>query len=663
MREPAAAAAAGDHDDDRHLVSARLSSVSRRTWTLYTALIVTIGVVGWFAYSSIYGASSSAASGIARTVTASLGTVQSSVSASGNVSATQTSSPAFGTSGTLTALTVKVGSQVKSGQVIARVDATQAKATLASDQASLKSAESALATAQAGGNASQLAQNASTLASSKLQLSSAQQTLATDEAALETARKQLAADQRLACVASSTTSATGSSSGAATPNTTGTTGSTGTSATSSTSGNTRTTQAVSSATAPTASTDSPGTTTTKAVTLTGTVNPNGAATTYVFEYGTKASFGSVTRSVSAGEGTTAVSVEATISGLKSATTYVYRLVAQNAEGTAKGLTRTFTTATTACTADSAAITAAERTVAQQKLTVAQQSQSVASAQAAVSSAVDSATVAQAAAQVTQAQVTVATAAKAVRDAVLRAPISGTVTAVNASVGDTVGSSSSAASSNTGTAATGGGAATGAATSSTSSTSSSSSSSTGVVTISKLTKLEVVAGFAEADATKIKVGQSATVTLSALPNTSVAGTVTAVSPTPTVTSNVVTYDVTVRLISPPSTVRNGMTADASVTVATKSNVLQLPSAAITTSGAASTVSVLQNGKQTTARVTTGLVGSSTTEILSGIKAGDVIVEPTVSVSSSTAATSSTSLGGGGFTGGGGFPGGGGRPVGP
>ena len=382
------------------------------------------------------------------------------------------------------------------------------------------------------------------------------------------------------------------------------------------------------------------------MTLTGTVNPNGAATTYVFEYGTKAAFGSSTRRVSVGEGTAAVSVEATISGLKPATTYVYRLVAENAEGTAQGLTRTFTTATTACSADSAAITAAERTVAQQKLTVAQQSQSVASAQAGVSSAVDSATVAQAAAQVTQAQLTVATAAKAVRDTVLRAPISGTVTAVNASVGDTVGSSSSAASSNsgTGTTAAAGGAATGATTSSTSS----SSSSGGVVTIANLAKLEVVAGFAEADATKIKVGQPATVTLSALPNTSVAGTVTAVSPTPTVTSNVVTYDVTVRLISPPSSVRNGMTADVSVTVATKSNVLQLPSAAITTNGAASTVSVLQNGKQTTARVTTGLVGSSTTEILSGIKAGDVIVEPTVSVSSSTASSSSSSsLGGGGF----------------
>jgi multidrug efflux pump subunit AcrA (membrane-fusion protein) len=636
-------------------VSARLSSVSRRTWTVYTALVLTIGVVGWFAYSSIYGTTSSSASGIARTVTASLGTVQSSVSASGNVSATQTSSPTFGTSGTLTALTVKVGSKVESGQVIAHLDATQAKATLASDQAGLKSAESALATAQAGGTSSQVAQNASSLATAKLHLASANQTLANDEATLATARKQLAADQRLACVASSsTTPATGSSSGAGSSSAAGTSGTGTTSSTSS--GSSRTTQAVSSATAPTASTGSPGTTTTKAVTLTGTVNPDGGATTYVFEYGTKAAFGSSTKRVSVGEGTAAVPVEATIGGLEPATTYVYRLVAENAEGTAQGLTQTFTTATTACSADSAAITAAEHAVAQQKLTVAQQTQSVASAQAGVSSAVDPAAVAQAAAQVTQAQLTVATATKAVGDTVLRAPISGTVTAVNASVGDTVGSSSSAASSTGGTSntAAAGGGATGAATSS---ATSSSSSSTGVVTIANLSKLEVVAGFAEADATKIKVGQPATVTLSALPNTSVAGTVTDVSPTSTVTSNVVTYDVTVRLISPPGSVRNGMTADVGVTVATKSNVLQLPSAAITTNGAVSTVSVLQNGKQTTATVTTGLVGTSTTEILTGIKAGDVIVEPTVSVSASTAASNpASSLGGGGFPGGG-------RPVGP
>ena len=95
----------------------------------------------------------------------------------------------------------------------------------------------------------------------------------------------------------------------------------------------------------------------------------------------------------------------------------------------------------------------------------------------------------------------------------------------------------------------------------------------MVDIENLKKLEVVAGFAEADATKIKVGQPALVTLAALTSTTVTGKVTAVSPTSTVTSNVVTYDVTIRLVNPPATVRDGMTADVSVIVANKANVLR------------------------------------------------------------------------------------------
>ena len=183
----------------------------------------------------------------------------------------------------------------------------------------------------------------------------------------------------------------------------------------------------------------------------------------------------------------------------------------------------------------------------------------------------------------------------------------------------------------------------------------------MVDIENLKKLEVVAGFAEADATKIKVGQPALVTLAALTSTTVTGKVTAVSPTSTVTSNVVTYDVTIRLVDPPATVRDGMTADVSVIVANKANVLQLPSAAITTTGRLSTVTVLANGKQTVTTVTTGLVGASTTEILTGVKVGDVVVEPTVSVTAGTG-SATTGFGGGAFPraggglGGGGFGGG-------
>ena len=167
---------------------------------------------------------------------------------------------------------------------------------------------------------------------------------------------------------------------------------------------------------------------------------------------------------------------------------------------------------------------------------------------------------------------------------------------------------------------------------------------------------MVAGFAEANISKMAVGETATATLPALPNTTVTGTVVAVSPTSTVTSNVVTYNVTIALQSPPSSVKVGMTADMSVVVQTASNTLEVPSAAITTTGPISTVTVLANGKQTVTTVTTGLVGDSTTQILSGLSVGQVVVEPVASVSGSSTSGSSTP-GGGGFGPPGGFGGGG------
>jgi macrolide-specific efflux system membrane fusion protein len=100
----------------------------------------------------------------------------------------------------------------------------------------------------------------------------------------------------------------------------------------------------------------------------------------------------------------------------------------------------------------------------------------------------------------------------------------------------------------------------------------------------------------------------------------------------------------------------MTADVSVVTASKSGVLEVPSAAVTTAGATSTVTILAAGKETVQPVVVGLVGSSTTQILSGVSAGEVVVEPTVSVATATPATTA---GAGGLLGGGAGAGGGGR----
>ena len=78
-------------------------------------------------------------------------------------------------------------------------------------------------------------------------------------------------------------------------------------------------------------------------TLTGTVNPNGQATTWYFEYGTSTSYGTRTGNVSAGSGTGNTAASASVSGLTPGATYHYRLVATNSAGTARGADGIFTT--------------------------------------------------------------------------------------------------------------------------------------------------------------------------------------------------------------------------------------------------------------------------------------------------------------------------------
>jgi multidrug efflux pump subunit AcrA (membrane-fusion protein) len=376
------------------------------------------------------------------------------------------------------------------------------------------------------------------------------------------------------------------------------------------------------------------------------VDPNDAETTYFFQYGTTAVYGSQTVPTTVDAGSTTVTVSALVRGLKAETSYVFRLVASNSKGTSYGSPEYLITATRSCVTDRETIASDEQAVQNEKQTIQLQRVSLAATKA--SQAIDTATISQDEAAVTQDQQAVTSDENALAGTVLTASISGTVTAVNGTVGETVsgGSSSSAASSS-------------AASSSAASSSSSSSSSSGFVTIDNLKDLEVVAGFAEADATKIAVGQPATVTLAALPSTELAAVVTAVSPTSVVSSNVVTYDETIALKDPPATILDGMTADVSVVVDTATNVLEVPSAAVTTAGLTSTVTVLKNGKDVTTPVTVGLVGNSTTQILSGVTAGEKLVEPTATISPSSGTTGSTSptrIGGGGggvFVGGGGF----------
>ena len=78
-------------------------------------------------------------------------------------------------------------------------------------------------------------------------------------------------------------------------------------------------------------------------TVTGTVNPNGLATTWYVDYGTSTSYGTKSASVNAGSGTANIAVSANLTGLTPGATYHYRMVATNSSGTARGADGIFTT--------------------------------------------------------------------------------------------------------------------------------------------------------------------------------------------------------------------------------------------------------------------------------------------------------------------------------
>lgn len=280
-------------------------------------------------------------------------------------------------------------------------------------------------------------------------------------------------------------------------------------------------------------------------------------------------------------------------------------------------------------------------------------------------------VATAEAKLRQARLSVKSARQEVRETALRAPISGTIASVSGSVGETVSGESSAAAggssaeSESGGGGIGGLGATGGGGSS--SSSSSSGSSSAFIVLSQLGRLKMEVSFSESDIGKVKVGQPATVSVSSMEGTELAGRVTKVDVLPSEGSSsgvVVEYPATITVTQSAKGVRAGMSASAEVVVEQVGNALSVTSEAISSGPGGGSVTVLEDGKEAQRSVTTGLKGDETTQVLSGLKAGETVVLPEITAAGGEGAPSGFGEGGGGFPGGGSLPsfGGGGGPPG-
>lgn len=267
-------------------------------------------------------------------------------------------------------------------------------------------------------------------------------------------------------------------------------------------------------------------------------------------------------------------------------------------------------------------------------------------------------VATAEAKLRQARLSVKSARQEVRETALRAPISGTIASVSGSVGETVSGEGSAggggSGSESGSGGGGGGGLGGIGATESSSGSSGSGSSSAFIVLSQLGRLKMEVSFSESDIGKVKVGQPATVSVSSMEGTELAGRVTKVDVLPSEgsSSGVVEYPATITVTQSAKGVRAGMSASAEVVVEQVSGAVSVSSEAITSGPGGGSVTVLEDGKEVERSVTTGLKGDETTQVLSGLKAGETVVLPEVTAVA----------GGEGAPGGeaGGFPGGGSLP---
>ena len=229
-----------------------------------------------------------------------------------------------------------------------------------------------------------------------------------------------------------------------------------------------------------------------------------------------------------------------------------------------------------------------------------------------------------------------------------APIDGTVTTLNISDGDTLGSTSSASSS------------AGAATSS----SAASSSSSSAMVITDLSSFEATVTLAEADVASVKVAQRATMTFDALPDLTLTGKVESVDNAGTVSQGVVSYTVTITPDVANESVKGGMTVTADIITNVTSDALVVPSTAVKSdSSGGNYVQILTNGSPVNQTVVVGTSNDTYTQITSGLTVGQKVVTATTSSSAKTTGTTTRSngsslLNGSGLTGSGGVPTGGG-----
>jgi RND family efflux transporter MFP subunit len=175
----------------------------------------------------------------------------------------------------------------------------------------------------------------------------------------------------------------------------------------------------------------------------------------------------------------------------------------------------------------------------------------------------------------------------------------------------------------------------------------SADTTATIAVVDLSSFHIDVPIDELDIAQVQPGQRVRITLDALPDAQIGGSVGRIAPQATRSAQgTTTYDVTVNLDKDSAGVRPGMTAVVAIITSEKSDALLVPRRAVRSEGGKSYVLIFDPNGQPKAvvsggtasfepanrrqEITTGLSNSEVVEVLSGLSAGDqVLVQDVVS----------------------------------
>ncbi len=207
-----------------------------------------------------------------------------------------------------------------------------------------------------------------------------------------------------------------------------------------------------------------------------------------------------------------------------------------------------------------------------------------------------------------------------------------------------------------------------------------SASAGTAVATLITKQKIAeVSLNEIDVAQIKADQKVTLTFDAVPDLTITGQVAEVDAVGTVSQGVVTYNIKIGFDTQDERVKTAMSVSASIITEAKPNVLLVSNSAVKSQGGVSYVEVPDESDRSVAtanvsgaifqnptrqqQIEIGTANDEFTEIISGLKEGDLVVtrtiQPTAATQTQTQSQSGglriPGLGGGGATrtGGGGF----------